>query len=72
MTEWNEEKISCVLPVLRDAFDARYELEYCARGAYTECSTYQELGAYLKELASRLSAAADGLFDQEEDPEDEE
>jgi len=71
MKEWNEEKVSGVLQVLRDAFDARYELEYCARGVYTESTTYPELGTYLKELASRLEVEADRLFEQEEDPEDE-
>ena len=69
---WNGEKVSGVIRVLEDAYDARYELKNSGRGVYTGCTTYQELGAYLKELASRLSAEADCLFGQEEDPEDEE
>lgn len=72
MEGWNEEKVSDVNRVLQDAYDVQYELENCVRGAFTGCTTYQELGDYLKELAGRLMAEADCLTYQEEDPEDEE
>lgn len=72
MEGWNEEKVSGVIHVLEDAYDVQYELENCVRGSVTGCTTYQELGSHLKELASRLEAEADCLFGQEEDPEDKE
>ena len=72
MEGWNEEKVRDMIDVLQDVYEVQYELENCVKGAYTGCTTYQDLGAYLKELAGRLSAEADGIAEQEEDPEDEE
>lgn len=72
MNGWNKEKVSDVLSVLQEGYEVQYELEKCVKGSFTGCTTYQDLGAYLKELAGRLSSEADCLFAQEEDLEDEE
>ncbi len=71
MDGWNREKVSDVIRVLNDVYEAKYELEKCVRGSFTGCTTYQDLGVHLKELASRLESSADCLFAQEEEPEDE-
>lgn len=72
MEGWNKEKVGDVLHVMQDIYEAQYELENCVRGSFTRCTTYQELGVYLKNLASRLDVEADWLCDEWEDPEDEE
>lgn len=72
MDGWNEEKVCDVIRVLEDAYGVKYELENCVRGGHTGCTTYQELGSYLKNLARRLEEEADYLSCQEEDPEGDE
>ena len=77
MTEsWNEEKLSEVLDVLDDMYQAAYEIRNCRRGCYTGVKLYDDLGRYLNNLADRLCMACEPLdtdMDRyDEDDEDEE
>lgn len=77
MTEgWSEEKLSEVLDVLDDMYQAAYEIRNCRRGCYTGVERYDDLGRYLCNLADRLSMASEVLdadMDRyDEDDEDDE
>lgn len=59
------------LEVLRDVYSAEYEINNCIRGVYTGCTTYKELGEYLKSLAERLSSLGDDVSSMSEPKEEE-
>ena len=62
---WNlDEDFDCT--VIEDLNRAIYEIENGARGAYTDCTTYPELGKYLKKLAKELDYLGDDLISHEE------
>lgn len=53
--------------ILDEAYNLKYEIENCVRGAYTKCHTLSELGEYVTELGERLSYIGDCISEDSEE-----
>jgi len=72
MNGWNLDEFDELNDVFGDIYDAKYEIENCIRGCYTNCSTYEELADYLDELGDRLQTASSYLRHKKEEQEESE
>jgi hypothetical protein len=78
---WNKEELENIgfMDWLSAVEEVAYDVRNCVRGAYCDAigSTYEELGAYLRELAETANAIADeliqdgGRYEEEEDYDEE-
>ena len=51
---WDLEDNFNLNSIMTEISRLKYELDNCARGAYTGCKTYRDLGEYIVNIADRL------------------
>lgn len=70
---WDEGKLSDLSYILDKLANLQYEINNCVKGAYSHCTSYSELGEYIKDLGSELMDIADDVSEyvEEDDEEDE-
>lgn len=69
---WDEDKLSDLSYILDKLANLQYEINNCVKGAYSHCTSYSELGEYIKDLGSELMDIADDVSEyvEEDDEED--
>ncbi len=70
---WDEDKLSDLRYILDKLANLQYEINNCVKGAYSRCTSYSELGDYIRDLGSELMDIADDVSEyvEEDDEEDE-
>lgn len=58
---WNSSIVESLSFIMEEGESLFYEIKNCKKGVYTNCTTKEELQQYLKDYASQIIEAADGL-----------
>lgn len=64
---WDEEQLGDLSEILDKAYKLSYEVERCVRGAYTDCTTYEDLAEYIVNLGEEFQMCGQDLYELSED-----